>query len=151
MKLAGRQLVLDTNVLLYLLRGNATGQLIESRYAVGQRSPRAIISVVTKGEMKALAYKLGWESKRRERLSLMLASLPVADIANDAVIDAYAMIDHASATAGVTMGKNDLWIAATTHVLGGVLLTADRDFEHLESSLVQVERIALSASGTGKT
>lgn len=29
------------------------------------------------------------------------------------------------------MGKNDLWIAATAHVLGAHVLTTDKDFDHL--------------------
>jgi len=29
------------------------------------------------------------------------------------------------------MGKNDLWIAATTFVVDGILVTADKDFDHL--------------------
>ena len=41
----------------------------------------------------------------------------------------------------VKMGKNDLWIAATTLVVGGVLLTTDADFDHLAPTGVKVERI----------
>jgi tRNA(fMet)-specific endonuclease VapC len=29
------------------------------------------------------------------------------------------------------MGKNDLWIAATTAALGATLITTDQDFDHL--------------------
>ena len=31
----------------------------------------------------------------------------------------------------IKMGKNDLWISATTNILGGTLLTMDKDFNHL--------------------
>lgn len=40
------------------------------------------------------------------------------------------------------MGKNDLWIAATARLADGILLTTDRDFDHLGSSGIKVERIA---------
>jgi len=31
----------------------------------------------------------------------------------------------------ITMGKNDLWIAATSKVANAVLITIDGDFDHL--------------------
>ena len=71
----------------------------------------------------------------------MLAGLPAADISHGAVWNAYAKIDLSSFTLGVKMGKNDLWIAATTLVVGGVLLTTDADFDHLAPTGVTVERI----------
>jgi predicted nucleic acid-binding protein len=45
-----------------------------------------------------------------------------------------------SMTLGVKMGKNDLWIAATTLVIGGALLTTDSDFDHLLPHVL-VERV----------
>ena len=57
MNLPGEQLVLDTNILIHLLRGKDAGQLIERHYGIAQRSPRTVISTVVKSELKALAYK----------------------------------------------------------------------------------------------
>lgn len=71
----------------------------------------------------------------------MMAGLPAADISHHSVHDAYAALDVASMNLGVRMGKNDLWIAATTIVVGGVLLTTDADFDHLSPAHIQVERI----------
>ena len=71
----------------------------------------------------------------------MLAGLPAADISHSAVWSAYAEIELSSIALGVKMGKNDLWIAATTLVIGGVLLTTDADFDHLAPTGVKVERI----------
>lgn len=141
MKLAAEQLVLDTNILVHLLRGDQTGQDIERVYKVGQRTPRAIISVVTKGELKALAYKFGWNSDKHERLDAMLAALPATDISHGSIYEAYANIDVTSMALGVKMGKNDLWIAGTTLVVSGVLLTTDADFDHLSPSVLRVERV----------
>ena len=141
MSLAGEQLVLDTNILVHLLRGKQAGQVIERLYEVSRRTPRAIISVVTKGELKALAYKFEWGPDKHQRLDAMLAGLPAVDISHGAIIDSYAKIDHGSVALGVKMGKNDLWIAATTLVVGGVLLTTDVDFNHLSPMGVRVERI----------
>jgi hypothetical protein len=37
-KLAGEQLVLDTNILVHLLRGKQAGRVIERLYGIGQRT-----------------------------------------------------------------------------------------------------------------
>ena len=39
------------------------------------------------------------------------------------------------------MGKNDLWIAATTAATNTVLLTADKDFDHLDKVFFSVIKI----------
>jgi predicted nucleic acid-binding protein len=39
------------------------------------------------------------------------------------------------------MGKNDLWIAATTHLLNATLVTTDHDFDHLDPSFIQLHKI----------
>ena len=141
MNLDGAQLVLDTNILVHLLRGKQAGQVIERSYRVSQRTPRAIISVVTKGELKALAYKLDWGPDKHATLEAMLAGLPAADISHRAVYNAYADLDFKSTSLGIKMGKNDLWIAATTMVAAGVLLTTDGDFDHLTAMGLRVERV----------
>jgi len=140
-KLAGEQLVLDTNILLHLLRGKKAAEVIEREYKVSGRNPRAIISVVSKGELKALGYKFNWNERQHERLDAMLTGLPAADISHSAIWNAYAELDLSSTALGIKMGKNDLWIAATTLVTGGVLLTTDGDFDHLGPTGVRVERI----------
>jgi len=35
------------------------------------------------------------------------------------------------------MGQNDMWIAATAHVLGCELVTTDKDFDHLHEAKVR--------------
>lgn len=39
------------------------------------------------------------------------------------------------------MGKNDIWIAATASVSGGVLITMDKDFAHLNDVFFKVKYI----------
>lgn len=149
MNLAGEQLVLDTNILVHLLRGKDAGQLIERHYRIAERSPRAVISTVVKGELKALAYKFQWGPKNHARLDEMIAALPSVDISPRPIIDSYASLDLLSHQSGFKMGKNDLWIAATTKVLGGVLLTTDGDFDHLNPTAIRVERISVESLKAG--
>ncbi len=39
------------------------------------------------------------------------------------------------------MGKNDLWIAATTYIMKGVLVTNDPDFNHLAPDFFQLRSL----------
>jgi tRNA(fMet)-specific endonuclease VapC len=39
------------------------------------------------------------------------------------------------------MGKNDLWIAASAHVLGATLITTDNDFTHLDSIFIKLLKL----------
>lgn len=42
------------------------------------------------------------------------------------------------------MGKNDLWIAATAYAINAKLVTTDKDFDHLNNSFLEIDRINLS-------
>lgn len=145
MKLAGEQIVLDTNILVYLLRGGAAGVKLTAAYDLAARRPRPIVPVVVKGEIKSLAGKLGWGTNKHDALDSLLRELPTADISSEVVIGAYARLDNESGALGRKMGKNDLWIAAIAAVQNAVLLTTDNDFDHLHPSLCRVEHVDTSS------
>ncbi|MEZ4887560.1 MAG: hypothetical protein R3E32_22700 [Chitinophagales bacterium] len=42
------------------------------------------------------------------------------------------------------MGKNDLWIAATSNVYDLVLITTDNDFNHLSDEYIKLEKVDLN-------
>lgn len=111
MRLAGEQLVLDTNVLVHLLRPGAAGQALDGAYALSTRIPRAIVPAVVTGELKAFAYYRGWGGEKLAKLEKLITSLPVADYASPQLVDTYARFDVLSRARGRKMGKNDLWIA----------------------------------------
>lgn len=145
MKLEGEQLVLDTNILVHWLRGKDAGLKLRQDYELGTRRPRPIIPLVVKGEIKSLALQFQWGDQRNEQLDALLRELPVADVSSEAVIQAYARIDHESRRIGRRMGKNDLWIAAVAAVQSAVVLTTDQDFDHLPASVVRVELVDVAA------
>jgi len=126
--------LLDTNVLVHFVRGNARGKLIEANYGLKTIAPTPIISCVTAGEMWSLAFQFGWGTQKVEQLAYLLSLFPAIPIDYDAIITAYAVIDAHSRQLGYKMGKNDLWIAATTYTTGAHLLTTDHDFNHLYPS-----------------
>jgi hypothetical protein len=59
-KLASDQLVLDTNILLHWLRGKEAGAKLRTDYALGTRTPRPILPLVVKAEIKSLALQFEW-------------------------------------------------------------------------------------------
>ena len=90
-----------------------------------------MISIVSLAEARAFAELRNWGDERLERLEEALDSFSVVPIAAGPLVDAYVEIDAYSHRIGRDMGKNDLWIAATAMAAGAVLLTTDRDYDHL--------------------
>jgi predicted nucleic acid-binding protein len=62
----------------------------------------------------------------------------IIDINREPVVANYVEIDHYSRSVGRRMNQNDLWIAAVAAATEATLLTTDRDFDHLDSSLVRL-------------
>lgn len=138
--------LLDTNVVVELIRGNPRGKLIDQKFNLLQSLYNFHISVVTIGETLSLARSLGWGKEKTDKLKSILKQLICIDINNDDILNAYATIDHYSLQSGVRMGKNDVWIAATAHASGTILLTSDRDFDHLDGKWI--DRIWIDPDST---
>jgi len=78
--------------------------------------------------------------------------LIVIDINSEDVIETYADIDAYSQgklkenplpMSSRNMGKNDLWIAASSKVTNSTLLTTDKDFQHLHGKYFRVVIVEL--------
>lgn len=126
--------LLDTNVLVELIRNRGTGQRINNELALSERPERPVISVVTVGELRAAARKFGWGPRKQSALSEFIRQLVVVDIRADNVLTNYAEIDHDSereVKPARRMGQNDMWIAACAAAYGAHLVTSDNDFDHL--------------------
>lgn len=138
--------VLDTNIILFYLKDGPTKELIETTYGPFASDNTAIISIVTVAEIKALAQKNKWGDKRIKIVEKILGRLAVIEITYGELLDAYAEIDafsqgkldQPSSFSARNMGKNDLWIAATTKITNSTLLTSDRDFDHLQGNYFEV-------------
>lgn len=127
--------LLDTNVLLLLMRGQDLGRHIDQRFRLSQLRQRALVCIVSHGEIRVLAHHNRWGRKRHDELQTMLDNLVPVQLDHTGVIDAYVDLDLYSRRyppqGARTMGKNDLWIAAAARASGATLLTTDHDFEHL--------------------
>src|SRR5947209_7484919 len=100
--------LLDTNIIVALMRMNLLGTYIEATYGLRASLSRSLISVVTAGEMLSLGRKFGWGKTKLDALEAMLHQLVWIDISDSQILDAYAELDHESFKAGKKMGKNDL-------------------------------------------
>lgn len=127
--------LLDTNIIIHLVRGSALGQAASELIGPDTGLSRCAISVVTVGEIYSFALQQTWGEKKVSHLMDLVAQVVQIDINYPETLTTYAELDALSRSGGVRMGKNDLWIAATARVTarltGVTLLTTDRDFDHL--------------------
>lgn len=143
--------LLDTNILIHLVRENKTSYAIEQQFNLF--SHRLFFSAVSKGEILSIAKQSRWGLSKMSRLHILFNSLNCYPIDGDSpLMDAYADIDTYSQgkhlsyppPRGFTsrnMGKNDLWIAATAFLLDLPLITTDNDFDHLHPHFVVVHKV----------
>ena len=150
--------LLDTNLLLGFTREAPWAIRARAEFRLGDRETMVFTSVICRGEILALAEKNGWGRKKRTHLEQVLNEVPTLDISRRTILDAYARIDawtHGKPVSSpqnvpppkpaVPMKQNDLWIAATAHVSGAVLLSTDADFGHLDD--IWIEFIYLNQKG----
>ncbi len=129
--------LLDTNIVIRLIRNDALGQQIDAKYNLRATLASSMVCVVTVGELLAFARKIGWGQKKLDALQKMLDELVCLDINREEIIAAYSEIDHFSEKVvkpACPMGQNDMWIAATAKATGATLLTTDKDFNHLDGT-----------------
>lgn len=61
--MSGPLFLLDTNIVLTLVRGNALATFIDGKFGLRASKVRPMISVVTHGEVRVLAGRNGWGDK----------------------------------------------------------------------------------------
>jgi predicted nucleic acid-binding protein len=124
--------VLDTNVVVQLLRGNEVGNRIDASWGLTAAPVPAFLSAVSLGEIRSLAKQWSWGPAKIARLHALLLKFVTVDIRRGPVVAQYVEIDDYSRSVGRRMNQNDLWIAAVAAATGATLLTMDRDFDHLD-------------------
>lgn len=131
--------MLDTNIIMALVRGRELGRYIDQSYELSQQVHRPLVCIVTHGEIWLLAKYHRWGKAKIDTLKLTLDNLVAVDISNDEVIQSYVEIDLFSRKfkSAITMEKNDVWIAAAAKAANAVLLTTDKGFNHLPQQMVK--------------
>ena len=141
--------ILDTNIVLNFVRNSATFQALNEKYHFFAENNYSFISIVTAGEIYALARKNQWGENKRNTLTQMLEKLSVVAIEGEKIVQIYSLIDAYSqgklgesylpkTFSARNMGKNDIWIAATANIIGAKLVTLDKDFDHLADVFISI-------------
>ncbi len=136
--------LLDTSVLLALVRGNELGKFIRHTYSLENPAIRSLVSVVSHGEIWAMAERHSWHTKKRDALAKMLEGLVTIDLNANEIVKAYVEIDglNQKVRKGARqLSNNDMWIAATAKASNASLLTTDQDFLHLSPHYLIVEYV----------
>ncbi len=139
------QYLLDTNILVHCVREDALWAEIRDDYQLLLIDPTPMISIATAGELRSLAEQLGWGNMKLDRMEFILGYFDEMPIDSRNLVDAYADIDSFLLKRGISLGKNDLWIASTSVVHDATLLTTDRDFDPLSPSYIVRHLIAPKA------
>ena len=135
----------DTNVILYILR--QSDSIDKLQVYLNARYLDEYISIVTVAEIRSLAIQFNWGEKNLKKMEEFLADIPILDINLPEIITRYVDIDCYSKRkhpnlvgnfSAITMGKNDLWIAATASFYEYSLITMDKDFQHLHEGFVNI-------------
>jgi tRNA(fMet)-specific endonuclease VapC len=150
----------DTSVLLALLRGKQLGSYLNQTFRLSEVINRPIISVVSHGEIMAMAERNAWGDKKRAGLQNMLDDLITIDLSDPLIIANYVLVDQKNLShpkGARNISDNDMWIAATAIATGALLLTTDQDFLHLHPNVCRVQyvdpnsKLALGLSGDQTT
>jgi predicted nucleic acid-binding protein len=132
--MSDRLYLLDTNILLLMMRAGDLGQHITEMYRLRDLEQRPLVCIVSHGEARVMARRRSWGEEKRAALQNLLEEFTTVDINTHDVIEAYVdftLVSQAHPAGARNMGKNDLWIAACARAAGARLLTTDGDLEHL--------------------
>ena len=152
--------ILDTNIVLIYTRESPLTEIVEKKYNLFNSKNKLYLSVVTIAELKSIVLQRNYGEKKLRLLEDMLKNFSIIDINIEEILDRYAEIDAYSQGKLVkkkgdftarNMGKNDLFIAATSSVYDLVLITTDKDFEHLSSEFLKLELVDLEELKKNKT
>ncbi len=138
--------ILDTWVLVHYCRWSETAQSIESKLSLTTAIPRPLICEVSIGEILSISRYRNWGKHKSNILKQMISSLNIINISNLGIYEKYSEIDAFSRSNGSKMGKNDLWIAATSIVYNCCLLTGDNDYNLLANNKI-LHRVLFDKTG----
>ena len=142
MLLTDAKIINQTGGSVHYARQSKLYQQIEQTENLSAPDCMPMISVATQAEIISFGMQHNWGAKKIQSIQVLFTKLIVIDInsADNNLLMAYAEIDAYSkgkliamplGASAITMGKNDLWMAATAKVADAKLLTIDSDFDHL--------------------
>lgn len=143
-----RLILVDTNVLLHLIRGRTAGRWIDEKFGLRGRSEKPLVSVVSIGELFRIAHRRQWGAARLAALDDLVSEMLVIGLEPE-VVRGYGRFGAFLDAAGTPIPQNDTWIAATAASKRAVLLTTDAHFDRLHPTHVEREFIDPGALPSG--
>lgn len=137
--------LLDTNILILLVRSGDVGREIDRRFSLRASATRPLICGVTLGEIWALAEVWSYGAEKRRLIQEIVDSCVVVPIDDPLVVQGYVkvykVLRAAPGGSRTSSGENDMWIAAATRAAGATLLTTDKHFDLLDPTVIRRIRI----------
>jgi tRNA(fMet)-specific endonuclease VapC len=133
--------LLDTNILVHCIRGDATWQLVHEEFQLLLIEPKPLISIVSEAELRSLALLFNWGKSKLDQMEYIVGYFDEVAIDSHELVEVYSTIDAHFQKQGIILGKNDLWIASTAVVQDAVLLTTDRDYDALDPLFLKRELV----------
>ena len=135
--------LLDTNVLLHLVRGGARARWIDQQYQLRARGDRPLVSAISSGELLRIGSRLRarWGTTKHHALDRLRNDFVVVDINRAPILTRYGELGAHLDDSGQPLPPDDVWIAATAAETGAVLLTTDSDFDRLHPQFITREYI----------
>lgn len=142
--------VLDTNILLgYFREESKVMEKLNALDLFNEEENLLFISIVSSAELLSMAKQRGWGETKIKKMVSFVDSFLVIPIDTKEIQYIYAEIDAYSqgklankplptGLSSRNMGKNDLWIAATSALLDATLITMDKDFSHLHQAYFEL-------------
>ena len=119
--------LLDTNILSYFLRDSHPG--LYARMAEVLDRKEALVSAITRAEVRFGQSRMTLEDKRRRRIDLLLEQLPTLPW-TQAAADVYGPLKMQLQSVGRPIGEMDTQIAA--HALAEDLILVTHNTRHFE-------------------
>jgi len=131
--------LLDTSILVVLVRGGKLGRYMEDQYHLSAHPSRPLISIISVGEALKAAKEFGWGENKINTLWELLGNFVWVGNQRREILESYAEIAHyceGQMKPAKTKPQNDYWIAATAKVTGATLLTTDKHFDDLHGKFI---------------
>jgi len=128
--MTGNNILLDTNIVIELFKGNIAVDAFFEKY-----EPLNIPFVVL-GELYLGAYRAANQQKHIKQIKGFLEQCDVI-IADDETADNYAKIKTSLLNKGKPIPENDIWIAAVAKQYQMTLVTNDAHFNEVEGLMIE--------------
>jgi len=132
--------VLDTRLVVHVVRGSQIGEVADKRFALRTRPERPLISVTTIAEVRRAAATLAkrWTPEQVSQLDALLAEFSPVNIHSRLVQDAYVQIGSTLDNALETIPDRKVWVAAVAAATNAALLTYDTDYQRIPGNMLNV-------------